>query len=114
MHIRDMQERAHNNSSTKGFWDTDRELVEERPLEESQHNLKLIISQRLALIHSEVSEALEAIRTPGELGNLGEELADVVIRVGDLAHFLGIDLETHVGAKMTANEARPRKHGKAF
>lgn len=63
----------------------------------------------LALIHSEVTEALEADRREQE--NFGEELADIVIRVADLAGEEGIDLEREVEEKMAKNADRPELHG---
>lgn len=64
----------------------------------------------LALIHSEVSEALEAFRK-GDQANFGEELADVLIRVLDCASGLGLDLDTEVAQKIEANRQRAFKHG---
>lgn len=43
-----------------------------------------------------------------------DELADIVIRVMDLAAFKGIDLESHIKAKMRYNSLRPHKHGKKY
>lgn len=53
----------------------------------------------LALIHSEVSEALEGFRA-GDRENVAEELADVLIRVLDVAGGLQIDLDTEVRMKL--------------
>lgn len=64
----------------------------------------------LALIHSEVSEALEADRK-GDSENFAEELADVVIRVFDLCGSRQIDLGTAIEKKMQKNEQREYKHG---
>ncbi len=64
----------------------------------------------LALIHSEVSEALEAFRK-GDQENFAEELADVLIRVLDCASGLGLDLDTEVAQKVEANRQRAFKHG---
>lgn len=64
----------------------------------------------LALIHSEVSEALEAFRA-GDLENFGEELADVLIRVLDCAPGLGIDLDEEVRIKLAKNRERGYRHG---
>lgn len=72
------------------------------------------VAVRLALIHAEVSEALEEVRRPGpELVTpaLGEELADVVLRVADLAGWLEIDLAAAVQSKMEINRTRTRRHG---
>lgn len=64
----------------------------------------------LALIHSEVSEALEADRK-GNHDNFAEELADVCIRVFDLCGSLNIDLEKAIKGKMEYNKTRTYKHG---
>jgi NTP pyrophosphatase (non-canonical NTP hydrolase) len=64
----------------------------------------------LALIHSEVSEALEGFRR-GDKANFEEELADVLIRVLDCATGLGLDLDTAVAAKLEKNRHRGFRHG---
>lgn len=43
-----------------------------------------------------------------------DELADIMIRVMDLAAFKEIDLEAHIKAKMRYNQLRPHKHGKKY
>lgn len=68
---------------------------------------------KLDLIHSEVSEATEALRD-GNIEHVGEELADIVIRTMDLAEYLGINLEKLIEEKHKVNETRPIKHGKLF
>jgi len=64
----------------------------------------------LCLIHSEVSEALEAVRK-NDRDNFAEELADTVIRVFDLCGGLDIDLEGAILAKMEVNRGRGYRHG---
>jgi NTP pyrophosphatase (non-canonical NTP hydrolase) len=64
----------------------------------------------LALIHSEVSEALEADRK-GDQENFVEELADVCIRIFDLCGSREIDLEKAISEKMQRNKTRSYKHG---
>ncbi len=74
----------------------------------------------IALMHSELSEALEDVRNvkwemvldeKGKPTGVPSELADTVIRI---FHFCGkhnIDLAAAVNAKMKYNESRPYKHG---
>lgn len=69
-----------------------------------------IIPTKLALIHSEVSEALEAFRKR-DFDNFSEELADIIIRIFDLSSALGIDSQGEVDKKLMKNSKRGFKHG---
>jgi NTP pyrophosphatase (non-canonical NTP hydrolase) len=64
----------------------------------------------MALVHSEVSEATEAIRHR-DRENFDEELADIVIRVASIAHGLGTDLQSVIAAKLAKNRTRGLLHG---
>ncbi|MGE4552992.1 MAG: hypothetical protein AB7D57_07760 [Desulfovibrionaceae bacterium] len=78
---------------------------------------ELNVPEKLALIHSEVSEALEAHRNSipeGAKGCMSEELADVVIRVFDLSEALGLGIVEAVARKCEINKSRPWKHGKLY
>ena len=66
----------------------------------------------LLRIHSEVSEAAEVVRD-NDYPHLGEEFADIFIRLADAAEVLDIDLEAEVEKKMAINERRPYLHGRA-
>lgn len=103
-HLQLLGERAYQTAVEHGFYETPPPIPE-----------------RLALIHSEVSEALEAYRDgdinlriteSGKPEGLASELADVLIRVVDLARYLDIDLDIAVDVKMSYNETRPYKHGR--
>jgi len=72
------------------------------------------VPELLCLIHSEISEALEAYRhdiPSTEKGNLGEELADAVIRIWDMCEHLKIDIVEEVNKKHEFNKTRPYRHG---
>jgi NTP pyrophosphatase (non-canonical NTP hydrolase) len=43
-----------------------------------------------------------------------DELADAAIRIFDLAHSKGIDLQKHIEAKMRYNATREHMHGKKY
>lgn len=73
---------------------------------EDRHRIPTV----LALIHSEVSEALEGFRK-GDRDNVAEELADVLIRTLDAANGLGVDLDRVVAAKLEKNRGRGFRHG---
>lgn len=122
--INQLAKEAHENAKSHGFFDKERN-----------------IGEMLCLIHSEASEALECDRKDKYFKTLKlplrnymrlpditfkmqfandvkdtfeDELADIMIRVMDLAAFKGIDLEQHVIAKMRYNSLREHKHGKKY
>jgi NTP pyrophosphatase (non-canonical NTP hydrolase) len=88
-----LQAEIHQVAKEHGWWDKTRGIPE-----------------LLCLVHSEVSEALTAFREGDPVG-MAEELADVVIRVFDMAEQLGIDLEEEIMSKHEYNKTRPYRHG---
>ena len=122
MNITEMCEKAHKTAKEHGFWDGEMTWKDETMNPPNEHitivkrttTLNSLFA-KLALIHSEVSEAVEVLRTPNSLKwppALREELADILIRTADFAAALGLDLEKAVQDKMTKNEGRPWKHGR--
>lgn len=114
MTLTELCERAHAASREKGWYDG----------EQADRN----IGEMLMLIVTEVAEAMEDVRRlPKEslrVPMYGEppeskikpvgfasEMADVVIRVGDLCAYLGVDLERAVVEKMAYNATREYRHG---
>lgn len=99
-----MQAMCHNNAVEKGWWESNRSDGE-----------------CIALMHSELSEALEYLRKGNGAsdhitGFSGgeEELADVVIRIMDFAERKGMAVSAAILEKMKFNATRPYKHGKKF
>lgn len=78
------------------------------------------IPERIALLHSEVSEAFEdyrnrrmqlTYREDGKPEGFPSELADIFIRLVGFAVSQGIDLDDVVAKKMAYNWTRPYRHG---
>jgi len=96
----------HESARQKGFWDG--EYTNDK------------IGNKLALVHSEVTEVLEAIRKSKGSAQIVEEIADIVIRILDVyaamrneeevIHSLDEILEN----KINKNKERPRLHGNLF
>jgi NTP pyrophosphatase (non-canonical NTP hydrolase) len=120
MNIKDMVAESHGRAVAHGWWET----PEDRSF-----------AVKLAVVHSEVSEAFEEYRhgrmdtyfvgsyptDPAEWlafaskGNKPEgfaiEIADILIRAFDLAGAMDIDLEEAIRLKSAYNETRPYRHG---
>ncbi|WP_085298742.1 MazG nucleotide pyrophosphohydrolase domain-containing protein [Cognaticolwellia mytili] len=62
--------------------------------------------EALALVASEVGEAINECRGEEPTEDFAEELADIVLRVLDIAHWQGIDMEKVLLAKMLKNKQR--------
>ena len=103
MHIKDLVKESHETAREKGWWD-----VVKSPLEIH------------ALIHSEISEAVEEARKDtkplyynNDLKPEGEavELADAIIRIADYFGYRNWDLEKILEIKMHYNKSRSYRHG---
>lgn len=113
-----------NNLSVKnGFWDDEESLMTEatHPIDLSENIYNLKNGLMISLMHSELSEALEAFRKGNpmdkklpEFDNATVELADCVIRIMDFAKRRNLKLGEAIIAKHNYNKSRPYKHGKEF
>lgn len=127
--IETLQRKIHQGNVRAGWWtdlDTLQSLAEECRIRTRFG--KALVAEKLALIHSEVSEAMEAARKnlmddklPHRKG-IEVELADAVIRILDLAGALNLDLAGAIQEKLAYNatredhriENRMKDNGKAY
>lgn len=107
----DLAQECHDISKAHGFWD--HAIVEHDPAEQRAIVNPSINGEKIALMHSELSEVLEALRD-GDRDQEEEELADVVIRLLDYSHARGFSMDQAVQKKMAKNRDRPRLHGRVF
>jgi NTP pyrophosphatase (non-canonical NTP hydrolase) len=93
----------HSNAIDKGFWEPNNGLI--------------FYMKQIAMIHSEATEALEAMRKEQGSDKVVEELADIIIRTLDLWAGLVRDGYTNKSIKesliekVSHNTSRDRMHG---
>ena len=96
----------HETAKEKGFWDGN-----------YTHDK---VGNKLALVHSEVTEVLEAIRKSHGSEKVVEEMADVIIRLLDVYAAMRNEeavlhsLDEILHKKMEKNKTRPALHGNLF
>jgi NTP pyrophosphatase (non-canonical NTP hydrolase) len=95
MSFKELQMLCHTKSVNNGWW-------------QGTPN----IPEKIALIHSEVSEALEGYRKDlpdahiPHRSSMEVELADAIIRIFDLAGYLSLDLDGAIMEKLRYNDQR--------
>lgn len=103
MNIDELAQKCFESARAKGFWDAERNFGES-----------------IALMHSELSEALEGYRKDRKDDHLPQydqwqvELADAIIRILDWCGAKQVPLQEIIDAKMAYNSNRPYKHGSKF
>jgi len=96
----------HETAIEKGFWSSPKNFD--------------VFGNKLALIHSEVTEVLEAIRKNKGSEDIVEEMSDILIRTLDLyasmrnAGFVEHSLDEVLFNKIEKNKVRPALHGNLF
>lgn len=112
--IETLQRKIHQGNIDAGWWtdlSTNQDLAEE--CRKGTRFGKALVAEKLVLIHSEISEAMEAARKnlmddklPHRKG-IEVELADAVIRILDLCGALNLDLAGAIQEKLWYNLSRP-------
>jgi NTP pyrophosphatase (non-canonical NTP hydrolase) len=124
MNLNKLSEDIYAANKAKGFWDQERN-----------------VGETLMLVVTELAEAMEVHRKTGDIrinsaskrtvenvsedlfpstfvmlskDTFGDEIADALIRIFDLAGGFGIDLDFHVSQKLRYNATRERLHGKKY
>jgi NTP pyrophosphatase (non-canonical NTP hydrolase) len=100
-----LAERVHATAREKGFWAGDVDIN--------------FVLAKIALVHSEGSEILEAIRKEKGDAAVVEEMADLIIRLLDLYEGMRrtgwlnetVSLDHAIDAKARFNTTRPQRHG---
>jgi NTP pyrophosphatase (non-canonical NTP hydrolase) len=106
INLEEMAFSVHSNAIDKGFWEPN-----------TPENHTVFYLKQLAMIHSEVSEILEAVRKEKGEAAVVEEMADVIVRLIDL--WAGMQRDGYVKTTLTdallekiaVNRSRPKMHG---
>lgn len=109
-----LQEACHGASKASGWWQDMRSGRDYIAVIRSDERFgKALFAEKLTLIHSEVSEAMEGHRKNLMDDKLPHrpmaevELADALIRIFDLAGAMGYDLGGAIAEKLAYNAQRP-------
>lgn len=126
--INKLSKQIHENNKSKGFYDTEKNIGEMLCLIHSEVSeaLECDRKDRYAIPMGNPKSVDTIVNCFDEdesfqlefqtwiKDTFEDELADIMIRVMDLAAHKNVDLESHIIAKMRYNSLRPHKHGKKY
>lgn len=111
VNLTDLARRIHHTNIYAGWWQDVENLSEMERI--------YVLGTKIALMHSELSEALEGLRTGVMDDKLPHrkaeevELADALIRILDYCGYRGFDIASAMGEKLAYNSKREDHKPKA-
>lgn len=129
MDIKEFQKEVHENAKAHGWWDKERTPAEllclihgeiSEALEEVRNGKSMDFTYysgksseitKKNILRTEINCSVYPTEECKKPEGVPSELADIIIRVLDMAEHYGIDMEAALKEKHEFNKSRPYKHG---